>query len=492
MRHVVAMLALVGLLIGSVPAVSVTAQDSSLLDLLPAASDIGPGFVAIDNRTRSLAEQATGFANADEVAQLLAGWNWQENAFAVFQAADLTATGEPLATLDISLTRFADAEDASLAMPYFLQDRAAVLGYREMKQASQPEIGDESRVLNGAVDGGYDTTLYVRSGALLLRISLTAPSISDGPATSLEQIAQGIIDQVAPPSPSTITVMQPAVEPILNTLPLDHAACFSIEGEGELDVPGVVERLATSADASTSLQALGWQGGVYRQFTCKPPVGRVGWVDISLHRFADVRAAAEAVAYFADARGRSMDLQPVPVTTFGDSSAALTGSAVNGTEYSLYMSSGSLLFAVTGVAPDSGSDPRADVEAIASALLAQDGFVPVHVEEIPTATPFVPVAAPPTVTPIPTPTPLPTLIPIPVPTATPIPPPTATPLPTAAPVLVALPTATSIPTVPPPPPTALPTPEPAAIPAADETSATTGPLPTPTPRVIRPPTPAAD
>src|SRR5215207_7793437 len=194
MRHVVAMLALVGLLIGSVPAASVTAQDSSLLDLLPAASDIGPGFVAIDNRSRSLAEQATGFANADEVAQLLTGWNWQENAFAVFQAAEPTATGEPLATLDISLTRFADAEDASLAMPYFLQDRAAVLGYREMKQASQPEIGDESRVLNGAVDGGYDTTLYVRSGALLLRISLTAPSISDGPATSLEQIAQGIID----------------------------------------------------------------------------------------------------------------------------------------------------------------------------------------------------------------------------------------------------------------------------------------------------------
>lgn len=493
MRHAVSMLALVVLLIGSVPAVSVTAQDSSLRDLLPVAADLGPAFVAIDNRTRTLAEQATGFANADEAARLLADWNWQENAFAVFQAAELTSTGAPMATLDISLTRFADAEDASLAMPYFLGDRAAVLGQREMQQESQTSLGDESRVLNGSVEGGYDTTLYVRSGVLLMRISLTATSVPGGTTPSLEQIAQGIIERAAPPSPSSaITVMQPAVEPMLNTLPLDHAACFSIEGEGELDVPAVVERLATGADASTSLQALGWQGGVYRQFTCKPPAGRVGWVDISLHRFADVRAAAAAVAYFAESRARSMNLQPVPATTFGESSAALTGSAVNGTEYSLYMSSGSLLFAVTGVAPDSGSDPRTDVEAIAAALLAQDGSVPVHVVEVPTATPFVPVAIPPTVTPIPTATPLPTLVPIPIPTATPLPPPTATPLPTAVPMLVALPTATPIPTAPPPPPTALPTPEATAIPGVDETAATTGPLPTPTPRVIRPPTPAAD
>ena len=54
-----------------------------------------------------------------------------------------------------------------------------------------------------------------------------------------------------------------------------------------------------------------------------------------------------------------MGLQPVPAPTIGDSSAALAGPAVNGTEY-LYLSGGPLLYAVTGVAPDSGSDPRAD------------------------------------------------------------------------------------------------------------------------------------
>ena len=119
-----------------------------------------------------------------------------------------------------------------------------------------------------------------------------------------------------------------------------------------------------------TLQALGWQGGVYRQFTGKPPAGRVGWVDISVHRFPDAESAAEAVAYFAASRAQSMDLQPVPAPTIGESSAALAGPAVNGTEYSLYLSQGSMLYAVTGVAPDSGSDPRADVETIATALMA--------------------------------------------------------------------------------------------------------------------------
>src|SRR5918993_2308694 len=312
MRHFVSIVTLL-LLIGSVPAVSVTAQDRSLLDLLPTAADLGPAFVVVDNRTRTLAEQATGFANADEAARLLAGWDWQENVFQVFQTEESTPAGAPVATLDISLTRFANAESAALALPYFLRDRAAVLAQHEVKSQnlSLRPIGDEIRVLTGPVEGGDDTTLYVRTGALLLRLSLT--TASGAPAVSLEQIAQGIVDRATAQSPSSaLTVMQSAAEPLLDTLPLDHAACFSVEGEGELDVPAVVERLATGADATAELQDLGWQGGAYRQFTCKPPAGRVGWVDISVHRFPDAASAADPVAYFAASTAESMDLQSVP------------------------------------------------------------------------------------------------------------------------------------------------------------------------------------
>ena len=112
MRHVVVVAALL-LLIGSVPTVGVTAQDRSLLDLLPTTADVGPAFVVVDNRTRTLAEQATGFADADEAARLLAGWDWQENVFRVFQTTESTPAEAPKATLDISLTRFANAEGAT-------------------------------------------------------------------------------------------------------------------------------------------------------------------------------------------------------------------------------------------------------------------------------------------------------------------------------------------------------------------------------------------
>jgi hypothetical protein len=491
MRHFVSIVALL-LLVSSIPAVTVTAQQRSLRDLLPSATDLGPTFVDVDSRPRTLAEQATGFANADEAARLLAGWDWQENVFQVFQTTKATPTGAPEATLDISLTRFANAEGAAMALPYFLSDRAAVLAQHEVKSQnlSPRPIGDELRVLSGPVEGGDDVTLYVRTGALLLRLSLTTSS--GAPALSPEQIAQEIVDRATAQSPSgAITVMQPVAVPLLDALPLDHGACFSVAGEGEMDVPAVVERLATSADASADLQALGWQGGVYRQFTCKPPAGRVGWVDISVHRFPDATSAAEAVAYFAASRAESMDLQLAPAATIGESRAALAGPAVNGTEYSLYLSGGPLLYAVTGVAPDSGSDPRADVETIATALMAPNG--PVQVAEFPTATPNAPAAVPPALAPIPTATPLPTLIPIPVPTSTPLPVPTATPLPTAAPpMLAAIPTATPVATAPPPPPTTTPTPAATAIPAAGSSGAPVSALPTPTPRVIRPPTPAAD
>jgi hypothetical protein len=485
MRHVVSIVALL-LLIGSVPAVTVSAQDRSLRDLLPTAADLGPAFVVIDDRTRTLAEQATGFANADEAARLLAGWEWQENVFRVIQNVESTPTGAPSATLDISLTRFANAEGAALALPYFLSDRAAALAQYEVKSQNLTprSIGDEARVLSGPVDGGDDTTLYVRTGALLLRLSLTSTSMV--PALSLEEIARGIVARATGQSPAgAVTVMQPATAPLLETLPLDHAACFSVADEGAMDVPAVVERLATDTGASSTLQALGWQGGIYRQFTCKPPAGRVGWVDISVHRFPDAGSAAEAVTYFASSRAESMDLQPVPAPSIGDSSAALAGPAVNGTEYSLYVSGGPLLYAVTGVAPDSGSDPRADVEAIATALMAPAAATaPVQVAEFPTATPIVPAEIPPTMAPIPTATPLPTLVPVPLPTSTPVPP-TAAP-----PMLAAIPTASPVATAPLPPPTT--TPAATAMPTADSSGAPISAPPTPTPRVIRPPTPAAD
>jgi hypothetical protein len=46
-------------------------------------------------------------------------------------------------------------------MPYFLEDRAAILGQSEFPNPTP--IGDETRAVNGFYNGAYDFTLYVRS-----------------------------------------------------------------------------------------------------------------------------------------------------------------------------------------------------------------------------------------------------------------------------------------------------------------------------------------
>ena len=295
MRHTVTLALFCLLVLGVLPAIRVSAQNTSLVDLLPAASVIGPSFVVTENRSRTLDEQASGFANAGAAAQSLADWGWQENAFRVYQSAELTNTGQPVATVDISLTRFATEEGARLAMPYFVQDRVAVLGQREAPQAQR--VGDETRALSGPVDGGEDITFYVRSGPLLLRISATSASNSGLAMTSAEQIARAVLEPTSTPS-QTVQLAQPA-DALPVTLPLADAANFRVEGEGALDAPAVAERLAAGNDAADTLVTMGWQGGTFRQFASDPPPGGTGWVDLSLYRFADPSAAAGAVAMLA-------------------------------------------------------------------------------------------------------------------------------------------------------------------------------------------------
>jgi probable HAF family extracellular repeat protein len=163
-------------------------------------------------------------------------------------------------------------------------------------------------------------------------------------------------------------------------LPLGHAACFRIDGDGTLDLSTLVERFANIPRAAAELKTLGWVTGAYRQFGCDaPPAGSAGWIDMSVHQFGDAASAAAAVPFFADARALGTKLQTAPAASLGESSAALAGPASNGTEYTLYASQGPLLFRVTGVAPV--GTPKADVEQVMSGLLLGSEVVELHEEQ---------------------------------------------------------------------------------------------------------------
>lgn len=472
-------LLLSGLLVGQA-----RAQDVSLLDVLPTAADIGAGFAVIEDRPRSLEEQATGFSDAAEAARLLAGWSWQENALQRFASES--------ETVDISATRFASADGAAQALPFFLDDRAAMLGQNE-SQSIVP-IGDEARAVNGFYNGLYDYTLYVRSGPLLLRIS--AASGSGSPRVSPEAIAQGIFDRAAGlagemAAPADATAQQSANVVLPESLPLSDIACAPVASNA--DILSQMEQYDGIANAQATLPAMGWLEGAGREFGCDAPsAGHVGWVSLSVHRFNDPGAAEGAVYSFADSRSLVTNLQFAAPLNLGDSAAALSGPTVNGTEYTLFISRGDLLFRVTGVSPS--GDPRFDVETIATELYAQNtGETPEIAPTVAPAPTRAPAIAAPTIAPAapaPTQTPVPTLAPLP--TSTPLP--TVAPLPTATatprPAIVAPPTSTPVPAAP-AAPTAVPTTIAVQIPTAIPT-ASSGGGPTPTPRVINPPTPVGD
>ncbi len=468
---------LLGALLGSF---SVRAQEQALVDLLPTAGDISADLVQSEDRSRTLSEQASMFANAGEMTQLLTDWGWQENVFRVYQSTIPTGSGAPSATIDVSLTRFASPDGAAAALPAFLEDRAAVLGESEVQRPLQ--LGNETRALTGQTEQGDDVTLYVRQGNLLLRVSVTT---LQGTPIAPERIAQGILTAVGSQPPVTeqpqIVESGPLASYLLADLPIPNAGCFSLASEGALDLPALQGRYGGVNDLDEEMQRMGWQGGDFRQFGCdNPPSGNAGWIDITVQEFASPDDASVAVYYFADARARSTDLQAASASALGEATAALSGPGVNGEDYTLYFSSGPLVFSVTGVAPN--GDPRADVGDVAAALFERSLGAPApETPAIVTPQPTVPVIAQET----PLPTPLPTIAP----------PATSTPIPTFAPTAVPLPAETPVPTTIPvviPTSTPLPTPVPTVAPPAPTATRTTTTGPTPTPRVIRPPTPVGE
>lgn len=475
--------ALLGALFGALPGSSgVRAQEQPLVALLPTAGDISADLVQSEDRSRTLDEQASMFANAGEMTQRLTDWGWQENVFRVYQSTIPTSSGAPSATIDVSLTRFASSEGAAAALPVFLADRAAVLGESEVQRPLH--LGDETRALTGETAQGDDVTLYVRQGNLLLRVSVTT---LQGAPIAPERIVQGMLTGVgAPPQgteqPQTVE-NGPLASYLLPELPIPNAGCFSVAGEGALDLPALQGRYGGVLDLEDELQRMGWQGGAYRQFGCdSPPGGNAGWIDITVQEFASPDDANVAVYYFADARARSTNLQAASASALGDATAALSGPGVNGEDYTLYFSSGPLLFSVTGVAPD--GDPRADVGDVAAALYERSlGAPAANTPAIVTPQPTAPVIT--QETPAPVTTPLPTIAP----------PATSTPVPAVIPTAIPLPTATPVPETIPvvmPTSTPLPTAVPTAPPPAPTATRTTTTAPTPTPRVIRPPTPVGE
>lgn len=169
-------------------------------------------------------------------------------------------------------------------------------------------------------------------------------------------------DGSAPPPPDLFDFLP-------GSPPLDHGPCFRTVDDGREDFNQMLQRFSGVPGAADRLEEWGWQASAFRQFGCDgPPEGEAGWIDISLHLFADASSAQEAVDYYTEVRLNGTSLFQVDPPGIGDHATALSGPAINGTEFTVYASQGPLLVRVTGVSPS--GIPFTNVLTVAQAVLA--------------------------------------------------------------------------------------------------------------------------
>jgi hypothetical protein len=426
-RQLAAVISMVVLVAGcAVSALPARAQGAPLSALFPPGPEGGSSLTVAAEGMRTLEEHAATFSDPGEAVRLLLDWGWQENAFQFIEDARASNEEATAPYLYMSVTRFAGTSGAAAALPYIVQDLAAAEGHQEIPLSSP--VGDEARALVVSVDGGTDYTLYVRSGALILRISVLlgdSDSIADPEQVAEEMIAR---TNLPPPSPTRPpTSMLPA---LLETLPPDLPACLVFHGEGVFDFPALVERFPMIPGAADRLHALGWKAGSFRQFSCEvPPTDGLNWVDMSVHEFETADSAVEAVPFFAYARTVGTQLVEAPVMRLGDRATAIGGPSELGMEYTLYVSAGRFLLRVTGIARD--HDPVPDAELVMRALYLWNMARIENTSATQSTAPTVSSASEPQATAAPTSTPLP------LPTSTPVPIPTSVPPAPTVPVAVA-------------------------------------------------------
>lgn len=376
--------------------------------LLPGYPEGGAPYGVTSNGARTLDEHAALFFDPTEAAQLLADWGWQANVYRVFKAGDPTDPETVRPYLQVGVTCFASDDGAAAALPYVVQNLRPRDAHREIPLPSP--VGDEARQFVTDVDGGIDLTLLVQSGPLLIGISTLLTG--EEPIFDAVRTAQSIIalqQSSLPVNNSAETEPDLALAQLLDALPSDLPPCLVLVQDESLDDADMSTRFPGVVDAQVRLQEWGWQAAWHRQYTCVPlPASGVNWLDMSVHRFRDAAAASDAVPYFAQARTVGTQLAPMPAMALGaGATAAIAGPSENGTEYTLYLSTGPLLFRVSAI--EAGAAPQFDVEAVMTALYlhvrdAQLGHPAVE-EELPHPVPPTPIAqALPTPTLLPAPT----------------------------------------------------------------------------------------
>ena len=188
-----------------------------------------------------------------------------------------------------------------------------------------------------------------------------------------EESPSGAAEATEPAEPDRDISAQ--TQPLLDLLPgQDQVPAGLIQvDEAERSKEEVIAALGGTEEAGQLLDDWGWSGNAFRDFIADedaPPESGTSFLNVSVHRFADSEAAANAMVFFSDQVISVQGLEEVEPPAIGESARLLRG-APDGVPLSvLYAQDGPIMYRIGGSTQSPDGDPTADVLTVAGEIIS--------------------------------------------------------------------------------------------------------------------------
>jgi hypothetical protein len=305
-------------------------------DLLPAAEDLGPGWVKLPYT----------FPTADSAYPEARGWYAGPDGSRVV----LLVSVPPAENLDGIWAEIAQGVEANAPASLLSPEHPSattppIAGCSALRRVQGPPASFP--VLTEAITAcrTSDAILHARVSGTWQGLNGTAAS--DALIELLISRRSGRTGSVMSTPPAAgLTALLPTASEVLPGLVLESEAALTAEA--------IPLTFPAPAEAAEYLASWGWQEHVSRSFVAASErvPGTPSRVEISLHRFMSDSGAASALPYFAEARAEARGLPLVSIESMPPGEAAVVGQGAEGNEATLYVRLGNVLLRVTAVVPD--------------------------------------------------------------------------------------------------------------------------------------------
>src|SRR5215217_848777 len=206
----------------------------------------------------------------------------------------------------------------------------------------------------------------------LATVTPTAEPRSTVTSESEEESPSAVVEATKPAEPDRDISAQTL--PLLELLPTQDQVPTGLilVDEAERSKEEVIAALGGTEEAAQLLDDWGWSGNAFRDFIADedvPPESGTSFLNVSVHRFADPEAAANALIVFSDKVIVDQGLEEVEPPAIGESARLLQG-APDGVPLSiLYAQQGPIMYRIGGSTNSPDSDPTADVLTVAGEII---------------------------------------------------------------------------------------------------------------------------